>query len=225
MSNVAAQILSATFSASDASSESEERDKGKMKRDGGRRRARREGDVLKGLAAGVVGGLAAAWVMNQFQALLSRTFAGEERSHGAQSMQQGSPRRGVGAELAAECKDAPKDPAPARLANALSVGATGRELSKGEKEFAGTVLHYAMGATSGALYGAVAEELPFVTAGAGLPFGAAVWALADEGIVPAAGLSKSPAEYPLSTHLYAFSSHLVFGLTTELVRKAVRAAL
>lgn len=196
-----------------------------MKRNGGRRRARREGDVLKGLAAGVVGGLAAAWTMNQFQALLSKRLAGEERSHGAQSMQQGTPEQGVGAELDAAGKDEEDDTAPARLANAVSVGVTGRELSKDEKEFAGTVLHYAMGVTSGAIYGAVAEGLPFVTVGAGLPFGAAVWAVADEGVVPAAGLSKSPTEYPLSIHLYAFASHLVFGLTTELVRKGVRAAL
>lgn len=191
----------------------------------GRRRARRDGDVLKGLAAGVVGGLAASWTMNQFQALLSKMFAGEERSHGAQSMQQGSPHQGIGAELVAEGKDDEKDTAPARLANAISVGVTGRELAKDEKEVAGAVLHYAMGVTSGAIYGVAAEGLPFVTVGAGLPFGAAVWAVADEGIVPAAGLSKSPAEYPLPVHLYAFASHLVYGLTTELVRRSVRAAL
>jgi len=58
-----------------------------------------------------------------------------------------------------------------------------------------------------------------------LPFGAAVWAIADEGIVPAAGLSKSPTEYPLSIHAYALASHLVYGLTTELVRRTVRKAL
>ena len=63
------------------------------------------------------------------------------------------------------------------------------------------------------------------TTGAGLPFGAAVWAIADEGIVPAAGLSKSPTEYPPAIHLYAFASHLVFGLTAEVVRRAVRRAL
>jgi uncharacterized membrane protein YagU involved in acid resistance len=82
-----------------------------------------------------------------------------------------------------------------------------------------------MGATSGALYGAVAEVLPEVKVGAGLPFGVAVWLIADEGIVPAAGLSKSASEYPLSIHAYAFASHLVFGLTTEIVRRAVRSAL
>ncbi len=61
--------------------------------------------------------------------------------------------------------------------------------------------------------------------GAGLPFGSAVWAIADDVVVPALGLSKSPTAYPLSTHAYALTSHWVYGLTTELVRKAVRKIL
>ena len=64
-----------------------------------------------------------------------------------------------------------------------------------------------------------------LTVGAGLPYGASIWIVADEGVVPALGLSKSPAEYPLSIHAYALASHFVYGLTTELVRRAVRTAL
>jgi hypothetical protein len=186
---------------------------------------REEGDVWKGMAAGLIAGLAAAWAMNQFQAAWSRRAAGEERSHGAQSLQQGTPQHGVGRELQAEGKDDEQDDAAERLANAVAVAALDRELGRREKEAAGTAFHYAMGATSGALYGAVAEAAPGVRVGAGLPFGAAVWVFADEGLVPALGLSKSSAEYPLSIHAYAFTSHLVFGLTTELVRRAVRSVL
>ncbi len=186
---------------------------------------REEGNVWKGLAAGMVGGLAAAWAMNQFQAAWSRHAAGEERSHGAQSLQQGTPQHGVGRELQAEGKDDERDDAAGRLANAIAVSTLDQELSEQEKETAGTAFHYTMGATSGALYGAIAEILPEVKAGAGLPFGVAVWVVADEGLVPALGLSKSATEYPLSIHAYAFSSHLVFGLTAELVRRAVRNVL
>lgn len=182
-------------------------------------------NVWKGLAAGMVGGLAAAAVMNRFQALWSRQAGGEERSHGAQSLQQGSPRQGIGLELRAEGKDEQTDDATERLANAISVKAFDRELTKREKDAAGTAFHYAMGATSGALYGAVAEMSPGATVGVGLPFGVAVWIVADEGLVPAAGLSKSPTEYPLSIHAYSLASHLVFGLTAEVVRRAVRGAL
>jgi hypothetical protein len=169
--------------------------------------------------------LAASAVMNRFQALWSRQAEGEERSHGAQSLQQGSPRRGVGLELRAEGKDEQTDDATERLANAVSVKLFDHELTEREKDAAGTVFHYAMGATSGALYGAAAEFAPGATSGAGLPFGVAVWVCADEGLVPAAGLSKSPSEYPLSIHAYSFASHLVFGLTAEAVRRTVRRAL
>ncbi len=186
---------------------------------------REEGNVWKGLASGVVAGLAAAWAMNQFQAAWSRLTEGEERSHGAQSLQQGTPQRGVGRELESEGKDEEQDDATERLANAVAVAILDHELGEREKETAGTAFHYAMGATSGALYGAVAEILPEVKIGAGLPFGAAVWVVADEGLVPALGLSKNPTEYPLSIHAYAFTSHLVFGLTAELVRRAMRNVL
>lgn len=190
---------------------------------GVRRRERQS--VWKGLAAGVAGGLAAAAVMNGFQARLSKQAAGEERSHGAQSLQQGSPRQGIGLELRAEGKDERTDDATERLANAIAVKVFDRELTEREKDAAGTAFHYAMGATSGALYGVLAEIAPGATAGGGLPFGVAVWLVADEGLVPAAGLSKSPSEYPLSIHAYSFASHLVFGLTAEVVRRAARRAL
>ena len=72
------------------------------------------------------------------------------------------------------------------------------------------------------VYGAAAEVFPEVTAGAGLPYGAVVWLGADEGVVPLLGLSKAPNEYPVSTHAYALASHLVYGLTTEIVRRGVR---
>ncbi|MDQ1523420.1 MAG: hypothetical protein QOE47_1344, partial [Pyrinomonadaceae bacterium] len=99
----------------------------------GRGRARPAGNVWKGLAAGVVGGLAASAVMNRFQALLSRTAVGEERSHGAQSLQQGSPRQGVGLELRAEGKDEQTDDATERLANVISVKLFEHELTEREK--------------------------------------------------------------------------------------------
>ncbi len=184
-----------------------------------------KGDIVKGLAAGIVGGLVASAVMNQFQAFLSKWAVGEERSHGAQSLQQGTPQHGIGGELEAEGKDEEEDDAAERLANAISVDISGHQLTDHEKKVAGTAFHYAMGITSGALYGAAAEIVPAVKAGAGIPFGAAVWLIADEGIVPGVGLSKSTTEYPPSIHAYALASHLVYGLTTELVRRTVRKAL
>jgi hypothetical protein len=184
-----------------------------------------ERSVWKGLAAGAAGGLVASAVMNQFQAMLGRLMEGAERSHGAQSLQQGSPDHGVGRELKEVGSDEEQDDAAMRLANAISEKVLDRELTRAEKEVAGDAVHYVFGITTGAWYGVAAESFPAITAGAGLPFGAFVWLTADEGMVPAVGLSKPPTEYPLSIHAYALASHFVYGLTTETVRRAVRRAL
>jgi hypothetical protein len=182
-------------------------------------------NIYKGIAAGVAGGLVGSLAMNQFQQVWGKLMENEERPHGAQSLQQGSPEHGIGRELAERGVDEPDDNAAVRTGNAVSELVFDHHLTKSEKETAGAVAHYAMGATSGAIYGAVAEVMPAATVAEGLPFGAAVWLIADEGIVPAAGLSRDSSEYPASIHAYAFTSHLVYGLTTELVRRAIRRAL
>jgi putative membrane protein len=182
-------------------------------------------ELWKGMAAGVAGGLMGGWVMNRFQSWWSRWSHGSSRPHGAQSLQQGSPQRGVGRELRRRGNEEEGDNAAVRVASAVSEGAFHHRLKKNEKETAGAVSHYVMSATSGGIYGGVAELLPGATIGAGLPFGATVWLVADEIVVPALGLSKKPTEYPLSIHAYALASHLVYGLTTEMGRRALRSAL
>ena len=152
--------------------------------------ARAGGDVLKGLAAGLAGGLAAAAAMNWFQKTWAGAAGAEVRAHGAQSLQQGSPAHGVARELRESGGEEERDDAAERTASALAEGVFERKLSRSEKDAAGTAVHYAFGATTGAIYGVAAELLPAVTAGAGLPFGACVWAAADEGVVPLLGLSK-----------------------------------
>lgn len=184
-----------------------------------------QSSIWKGLAAGVIGGLVASIVMNQFQSRLGKLTAGIEESHGAQSLQQGSPQHGAARLLQERGGDDEQDDAAERLANSIAVGVFDHELTKSTKETAGTALHYAYGISMGGFYGAAAELAPVVTAGAGVPYGAVIWLTADEGVVPALGLSKSASEYPLSIHAYALASHLVYGLTVEVVRGAVRRAL
>lgn len=184
---------------------------------------RREADVLLGLAAGLAGGLAASWVMNQFQAMWSRKTEGIEKGHGAQSLKPSG-----GHEAVEEIRREPQanteeqEDATEKLASLVSEQAFHRQLSKDEKEKAGTVIHYLYGTAMGGLYGVAAEFVPEISAGVGLPFGAVFWVVADEMVVPLLGLAEEPDEYPLSTHAYALCSHLVYGLTAEAVRRALR---
>jgi putative membrane protein len=181
-----------------------------------------QSEVWKGIAAGLVGGLVASWTMNQFQAAWSKVAEGFEKSHGAQSMQ---PTEGQPPGQGSEQNKENADNATVKAASAISEGILGHQLKESEKERAGAAVHYAFGTATGGLYGAAAELAPEVTTGMGLPFGAAFWLVADETAVPLLGLSKPPTEYPVSTHAYALASHLVYGLTTEFVRRAMRNAL
>lgn len=174
-------------------------------------------NILKGVVAGLAGGLLASWTMNQFQAAWTRIAEGAEKSHGAQSMQ---PSEGSQGQQSDATED--QDDATVKTAKVISREVFGHELQESEKEPAGAAVHYTFGTVTGGLYGALAEVTPQVTTAAGLPFGAGFWLVADEITVPLLGLSKGPTEYPVSTHAYALASHLVYGLTTELSRRALR---
>src|SRR5215212_6652183 len=177
-------------------------------------------NILKGMVAGLAGGLVAAWTMNQFQAAWTRIAEGSEKSHGAQSMQ---PSDGSKGEQAQDVNE--PDDATVETAKVISKQVFGHELQENEKEPAGAAVHYAFGTLTGGMYGALAEVAPQVTTAAGLPFGAGFWLLADEISVPLMGLSKGPTEYPVSTHVYALASHLVYGMTAEMSRRALRRVL
>jgi hypothetical protein len=177
-------------------------------------------NILKGVVAGVAGGLLASWAMNQFQAAWTRAAGGNDKPHGAQSMQ---PSEGSSGDQSQDAKE--QDDATVKTAKVISRNVFGHELQESEKRSAGAAVHYAFGTATGGLYGALAEISPQVTSAVGLPFGAAFWLLADEISVPALGLSKGPSEYPVSTHAYALASHLVYGVTTELSRRALRQVL
>jgi len=173
--------------------------------------------VWRGAVAGLLGGLAGAFVMNKFQELASRAGHGREAPDAA----PGGARTGRGPQPA-QAETNADDDATVKLATAVN-DTLGREpLNRGEKLAAGRAAHYAFGAANGLCYGAAAEIFPWARASAGIPFGLAIWGIADEGIVPAMGLSRGPRQ--LSARLIAFGclSHCLFGLTTEAVRRALR---
>jgi putative membrane protein len=159
----------------------------------------REPRVWKGVIAGIAGGLAASWAMNQFQTQLWK--------RSPQPAHQGG------------------DDATVKAASAIAEAFNHRALADDEKKLAGQAVHYVFGSTMGGVYGGVAEVMPAAAKGWGLPFGTAMWLCADEIAVPAFGLAGSAADTPPSIHAYALASHLVYGLTSEGVRRTVRAAL
>jgi hypothetical protein len=180
------------------------------------------GDVWKGFAAGLVGGLVASWTMNRFQDLWSKVASSIETAPGEQYQEGSSDYAAAVREATQDSEAEVPDDTTVRTASAISEGLFHHRLTPGEKKIAGPAVHYVLGTGVGGLYGAAAEVAPNVTMGMGVPFGAAFWLVVDEGAVPLLGLSKAPTAYPLSTHVYALSSHFVYGITAELVRRALR---
>ncbi len=166
----------------------------------------------KGALSGLAGGLAASFAMNQFQAALSA----------ATSAVSGDEADRHPGDDPSDTQEESREPATVKAASAISEGVFDHALTKQEKKVAGPAVHYSLGGSTGAVYGAAAEFLPEVTRGAGLPFGTVFWLVADEAAVPALGLSQAPTDYPPSVHVESFAIHLVYGLTTELVRRGVR---
>ena len=156
-------------------------------------------DALKGLLAGMLAGAAGSWVMNQLQ---QARASGQSEQREEQSNQD--------------------EAATTQVAQAVSRRVFHHELTDREKEIAEPVVHYGYGALLGGVYGAAAELVPAVSAGLGIPFAAASWLLGDEIAVPALGFSKKPTEFPPRTHADALAAHFAYGITTDLLRRALR---
>jgi len=167
-------------------------------------------NIWRGMLVGLIAGLVASWTMDRFQ------DAWIAVSHPDNSKEKEAEAR------ASEDGEESQDNATVKAAAAISEGLFEHKLTGAEKKLAGPAVHYAVGATSGIVYGIASELVPEVTVGFGLPYGTAFWLVVDEGAVPLFGLSKPPTAYPASTHLYALASHLVFGATAEGVRRWLR---
>jgi putative membrane protein len=177
--------------------------------------------TLKGLAAGAAGGLVASFVMNQFQAGMSKLFEQPEQ----QEEKKERARQAQGWKEHGQPEDAEVENATVKAAAAISQAVFHHELKREERQPAGNAMHYAYGTATGALYGMGAEDWDALKLGAGTAFGAAVWLTGDEIAVPLLKLSKPPQAYPVRVHAMALAAHLVYGLTTEVVRRALRESL
>ena len=150
-------------------------------------------DPVRGIAAGALAGLVASALMDGFQALVADAF----------------PKT-----------DAP--PATEEAADAVTRAVTGAPLPEDRKAGGGIAVHYAFGILIGAAYGGLAERWPGVTRGGGSLFGSATALVFDEIATPMLGLAPPPERVPAALHGFGLASHLVFGVTTEALRRLLR---
>lgn len=168
--------------------------------------AGQERSVAKGMMAGAIGGAIAAHVMGMFMQAM-------QKGSGNQEQQATDPQQ----------QEKPTDPT-VRVAEAFT-RALGIKLKEEHKPAAGQFVHYTFGSKVGGLYGMLAELTPRATIGFGTLYGTAVWAGADEVALPLLKLTPKPNQIPAKVHIGMLAAHLVYGVTLETVRRAVRPLL
>jgi uncharacterized membrane protein YagU involved in acid resistance len=172
-----------------------------------------EKHIGRGIVAGLAAGIVASWFMNEFM-----TGPGRKLQQAVQS-----PGDSEGDAIQNE---APKEDATMKTADAVVTTVTGgQHLSWEEREKAGPAVHYAFGGLMGAIYGGLVELWPGVSSGFGTTFGCVLFIGADLVAVPALKLGPSPAEQPTTAQVSPWAAHLVYGVTTELVRRIARPLL
>lgn len=176
-----------------------------------------ERHVASGVLAGMIGGLVASWMMNEFIA-----GPGVALRHAVQTDAENAEE----AQEAKQTEGQPHEDATMKVADRLVSAATGgKHLSWEQKEKGGPIVHYAFGAIMGGIYGGLAEYTKPVTSGLGSSFGSVLFASADLVGVPVLNLSGLPTEQPASALATPFAAHVVYGVTTELVRRVMRKLL
>lgn len=163
---------------------------------------------VRGVLAGVAGGLVAAWAMNLWSegpgAALTKELETPEEQKQVSQLSDG--------------EDATMKTADA-VASAVQGG---RHLTHDQRAEGGPIVHYTYAALMGGLYGGLAEYSSLVRSGFGTTYASALFVGGDLVAVPALGLSKPLSDFPASSYAGPFTSHLVYGATTELVRRIVR---
>ncbi len=118
---------------------------------------------------------------------------------------------------------APGEPIPPAVAISKAVNyLSGSPLLMEHYTLAIQSFHWALSIGMGAAYGAVVELFPKARVGYGAAFGLFVLIVTHETTLPFLGLSLPWSQIPLKEHLSELVTHLMYGITVELVRRLVR---
>lgn len=165
-----------------------------------------EDNFMIDLALGAVAGVAAVWALDRVDWFLYN------REPEAVQRRTRMARRG-------------RDPAHTLVD--IIAGAMGRS-PPGQPDYPkptalGNAVHYSIGLSAALPYALLRRDHAWLKSGGGSLFGAALWALQDEGLNAISGLSAPPQRYHWRTHARGLVAHVAFGVALETLLKAADA--
>ena len=147
-------------------------------------------------ARGALAGAVATWVMDRVTTAMYERESAEDRAREEEAWPNGKPS----------------------VPNLVDLGSriTGVRFSPEARPAVEQTTHYLLGVGPGVLYALLRRRVPMLGAGRGLVFGLVLFAVNDELLNAALGLSGPPDAYPAAAHLRGLVGHVVLGMATDL---------
>jgi len=132
---------------------------------------------------------------------------------------------GAGAKMLAEKVFPPREKGRIAPQVALAEQVAGRSLPEGQRKLASQGLQWGFGAAAGAVYGAMVEAEPSLSAWKGVAFGLTVNRITHESVLPRLGLVPPKDEQATQERISEWVTHALYGIVTDIVRRGVRKGL
>ena len=185
------------------------RKRGQEKQPERKRRKHREIKLLGGLVAGVVGGIVATWALDRYQEGSLQATRRAENAAGASPI--------LSRRQEEQIQDQQR--AHAEAAERIAKSTFGKRLSRTQRRNAAPVVHYAVGALTGGIYGLTAEILPVVRRGCGTGYANLLFLGGSEAVLPWFNLGRQRVQTSRNGGLPA---PLVYGAVLETTRRVLR---
>lgn len=173
-------------------------------------RKRREIKLLGGLAAGIIGGIVATWVLDKYQqGALEATRAAENAVNAGPILSRRQEDRLREQQLA-----------HAEAAERIAQSTFGKGLSRNQRRNAAPIVQYAIGALAGGAYGFAVEILPVVRRGYGTGYSNLLFLGGSQAMLPWLNLGTRQKIAPLKNG--GLSAPIIYGATLETTRRILR---
>jgi hypothetical protein len=170
----------------------------------------REIKLLGGLAAGIIGGIVATWVLDKYQqGALEATRAAENAVDAEPVLSRRQ-----------EDRLREQQRAHAEAAERIAHSTFGKGLSKMQRRNAAPIVQYAIGALAGGAYGFAVEILPVVRRGYGTGYSNLLFLGGSQAMLPWLNLGTRQKIAPVKNG--GLSAALVYGATLETTRRILR---
>ncbi|MCB0083465.1 MAG: hypothetical protein KDE47_21135 [Caldilineaceae bacterium] len=183
-----------------------------------RYRSSQAADAGKNFVLGLLGGVAGVIAMDLFsqQIMPLLTQDGDEEQSNGQGQQGNGRNQEQPLDSIAVIGEHHRanESATAALGRHLYHWATDEDHDKQTKTTLSYLVHWGYGIAQGGVYASMREPTDNADLLGGAAFGAGLWLLGDELMVPMLGLQDGPTASGAGTHVNRLAMHLVYGITT-----------